>query len=103
MLLILCYTHTHTHIHTHTRIHTHTHTITYIHTYTQTHIYTYTHTHTHTHNVNSLTHISGNTLDLIITPILNNVLFSKPSLYSLITDHYIIKFSLIVTAISSKS
>ena len=38
-------------------------------------------------NVNFPTHISGNTLDLIITPILNNVLFSKPSLYSLITDH----------------
>ena len=56
-------------------------------------------------NVNFPTHISGNTLYLIITPILNNVLFSKPSLYSLIpTDHYTIQFSLIASSLpTSKS
>ena len=54
--------------------------------------------------MNFPTHISGileyiiySTLELIITPILNNVILST-SLYSLITDHYTIKLSLIATS-----
>ena len=44
-------------------------------------------------NVNFPTQISCNTLDLIVNPILNNVIYSKPSVYSFSTDHYTIKLS----------